>query len=134
MTFTIQGSRGRGRPFLIPLFHPLQEHFLISRQFLQRAHHCTWLVDGLEPGSFGNRFLSYAPIRFALFLPREFFGISGNSERKISYRPSFFWSILFLFLFCRANLWWLLLLLDKNSRYFERCIKQTTPRQFSILI
>ena len=28
----------------------------------------------------------------------------------------------------------LLLLLDKNSRYYERCIKQTPPGQFFILI
>ena len=37
-------------------------------------------------------------------------------------------------LFCRGRLWWLLLLLDKSSRYYEHFIKQTTPRQFSILI
>ena len=37
-------------------------------------------------------------------------------------------------LFCRGKLWRLLLLLDKNSRYYERCIKQTRPRKFSILI
>ena len=38
-------------------------------------------------------------------------------------------------LFCRESLWrWrLLLLIDKNSRYYKRCIKQT-PRQFYILI
>ena len=29
---------------------------------------------------------------------------------------------------------WLLLLLNKNSRYYKRCIKQTPPRQFSILV
>ena len=30
--------------------------------------------------------------------------------------------------------WWLLLLLDKNSTYYESSIKQIPPRQFSILI
>ena len=38
------------------------------------------------------------------------------------------------FLFCKASFWWLLLLLDKNTRYHERYIKQTPPGQFSILI
>ena len=38
------------------------------------------------------------------------------------------------FLFFRVSIWWLLLLLDKNGRPYERCIKQTTPIQFSILI
>ena len=37
-------------------------------------------------------------------------------------------------LFFGASHWWLLLLLDKNIRYYQRCIKQTPPRQFSILI
>ena len=26
------------------------------------------------------------------------------------------------------------MLLDENSRYYERCIKETLPKQFSILI
>ena len=34
------------------------------------------------------------------------------------------------FLFCKARL---LLLLDKNNRFCESCIKQTPSRQFSIL-
>ena len=38
------------------------------------------------------------------------------------------------FLFFRVSIWWLLLLLDKNGRPYEHCIKQTTPIQFSILI
>ena len=41
------------------------------------------------------------------------------------------------FLFFRVSIWWLLLLLDKNGRPYERCIKrskQTTLIQFSILI
>ena len=37
-------------------------------------------------------------------------------------------------IFCRASLSWLLLLLDENSRNYGRCIKQTLPQQFSILI
>ena len=37
-------------------------------------------------------------------------------------------------LFWRVSLWWVLLLLDKNSRYYEPCIKQPPLRQFSILI
>ena len=37
-------------------------------------------------------------------------------------------------LFFSASHWWLLLLLDKNIRYYQRCIKQTPPGQFSILI
>ena len=37
-------------------------------------------------------------------------------------------------LFGRANLWWWLLLLDQNSRYYEQCIKQTAPRQLTISI
>ena len=36
-------------------------------------------------------------------------------------------------LFCRWSIWWLLLFLDKNSKYYESCIKQTPPRQLSIL-
>ena len=33
-----------------------------------------------------------------------------------------------------SRLWWLLLLLDKISRYYEHCNKQTPPKQFPILI
>ena len=38
------------------------------------------------------------------------------------------------FLFCRGRPCWLLLLLGENSRYYKRYIKQTPPKQFSILI
>ena len=36
--------------------------------------------------------------------------------------------------FLAWRLWWLLLLPDKNSRYYVRCIKQTSPRQLLILV
>ena len=52
-------------------------------------------------------------------------------------RPKIFSRTLLKFsylLFCKANPWCLLLLLDKNSRYYERWIKQIAPWQFSILI
>ena len=34
-------------------------------------------------------------------------------------------------LFWRASLMWLLLLLDNNIRYYERCVKENPPKQFS---
>ena len=36
--------------------------------------------------------------------------------------------------FCRVSLWWLFLSLDKSSRSYESCIKQTPSIKFSILI
>lgn len=59
ITFTGHGSkdsRGRGRPFLISLyhFHPPQKHSLAGL-LLKRGHLCTWLVMGLEPGTFAFR-------------------------------------------------------------------------------
>ena len=37
-------------------------------------------------------------------------------------------------LFCRASLWQVFLLLDNNNRSYKGCIKQTPPKQYSILV
>ena len=53
-TFTIHRTAGKGRGYFFN-FHPLHRHWDISRRLLQRAHLCTYLAAGLEPGTFDFR-------------------------------------------------------------------------------